>query len=136
MDITFFKYWSRFLFALSQSFGRVPQSTDFLKMFLKQGASSSAHVLRMMFGILSDPLALDELVFFSNFSTPSTVIFRFCIVEPARCGSTVVEIFGFGFLKTDLNCLKLQPSLYCRLQVHHIFYVALLLYFLGFLDFM
>jgi hypothetical protein len=40
-------------------------------MFLKQGASSSAHVLRMMFGILSDPLALDELVFFSNFSTPS-----------------------------------------------------------------
>jgi hypothetical protein len=55
----------------------------------------------MMFGILSDPLALDELVFFSNFSTPSTVIFRFCIVEPARCGSIVVEIFGFGFVKTD-----------------------------------
>jgi hypothetical protein len=53
---------------------------------------------------------------FSNFSTPSTVIFRFCIIDPARCGSTVVEIFGFGFLKTDLNCLKLQPSLYSRLQ--------------------
>ena len=87
MDITFFKYWSRFLFALSQSFGRVPQSTDFWKMFLKQGTSSSAHVLRMMFGILSDPLALDELVFFSNFSTPSTVISRFCIVEPACCGT-------------------------------------------------
>jgi hypothetical protein len=81
-------------------------------------------------------MALDGLVFFSNFSTPSTVIFRFCIVEPASCGSTVVEIFGFGFLKTDLNCLKLQPSLYSRLQVHHIFYLALLLYFLGFLDFM
>jgi hypothetical protein len=41
-------------------------------MFLKQGASSSAHVLRMMFGILSGPMALDGLVFFSNFSTPST----------------------------------------------------------------
>jgi hypothetical protein len=33
----------------------------------------------------------------------SIVIFRFCIVEPARCGSIVVEIFGFGFVKTDLN---------------------------------
>jgi hypothetical protein len=37
------------MFALSQSFGRVPQSTDFWKMFFKQGASSSAHVLRMMY---------------------------------------------------------------------------------------
>ena len=91
------------MFALSQSFGRVPQSTDFWKMFFKQGASSSAHVLRMMFGILSGPMALDGLVFFSNFSTTSTVIFRYCIVEPAHCGSTVVEIFGFGFVKTDLN---------------------------------
>ena len=91
------------MFALSQSFGRVPQSTDFWKMFLKQGTSSSGHVLRMMFGILSGPMALDGFVFFSNFSTPSAVIFRFCIVEPARCGSTVVEIFGFGFVKTDLN---------------------------------
>jgi hypothetical protein len=72
-------------------------------MFFKQGASSSAHVLRMMFGILSGPMALDGLVFFSNFSTTSTVIFRYCIVEPAHCGSTVVEIFGFGFVKTDLN---------------------------------
>jgi hypothetical protein len=43
------------------------------------------------FGILSGPMALDGLVFFSNFSTPSTVIFRFCIVEPARCGSTEQE---------------------------------------------
>jgi hypothetical protein len=48
-------------------------------------------------------MALDGLVFFSNFSTTSTVIFRYCIVEPAHCGSTVVEIFGFGFVKTDLN---------------------------------
>ena len=47
-------------------------------------------------------MALDGLVFFSNFSTPSTVIFRF-FIEPARCGSTVVEIFGFGFVKTYLN---------------------------------
>jgi hypothetical protein len=39
-------------------------------------------------------MALDGLVFFSNFSTPSTVIFRFCIFEPARCGNTVVELFG------------------------------------------
>jgi hypothetical protein len=48
-------------------------------------------------------MASDGLVFFRNFSTPSSVIFRFCIFEPARCGSTVVELFGFGFLKTDLN---------------------------------
>jgi hypothetical protein len=48
-------------------------------------------------------MALDGLVFFSNLSTPSTVILRFCIFEPARCGSAVVELFGFGFLKTDLN---------------------------------
>jgi hypothetical protein len=44
-------------------------------------------------------MALDGLVFFSNFSTPSTVIFRF-FIEPARCGSTVVEIFGFGVNNT------------------------------------
>jgi hypothetical protein len=55
------------MFALSQSFGRVLQSTDFWKMFLEQGASSSAHVLRMMFGILSDPMALDGLVFLATF---------------------------------------------------------------------
>ena len=61
--------------------------------------SSSAHVLRMMFGILSGPMALDVFVFFSNFSTPFTVIFRFCIIEPARFGSTVVGMFCFGFVK-------------------------------------
>jgi hypothetical protein len=70
------------MFALSQSFGRVPLSTDIWKMLLRQGASSSAHVLRMMFGILSGPMALDVFMFFSNFFTPFTVIFRFCIVEP------------------------------------------------------
>lgn len=64
-----------------------------------------AHVLRAMFGILSGPIALDGFMFFSRFSTPATVISRFCIVDPAHCGSTVVEIFGFGFVKTDLNWL-------------------------------
>jgi hypothetical protein len=36
-------------------------------MFLKQGASSSAHVLRMMFGIVSSPMALDGFVFLVTF---------------------------------------------------------------------
>ena len=90
------------MFALSQSFGRVPLSTDFWKMLPRQGASSSAHVLRMMFGILSGPVALEVFVSFSNLSTPSTVIFRCCIVDPARCCSTVVGMLCFSSLQVDL----------------------------------
>jgi hypothetical protein len=98
------------MFALSQSFGRVSQSTDFWKMFLKQGASSSAHVLRMMFGILSGPMALDGLVFFSNFSTPSTVIFRFCIVEPKNQWTAVLYQM-IGSVQTLFQYLKKVMSM-------------------------
>jgi hypothetical protein len=78
----------------------VPQSTDLWKI---SGRKFFSACFKDDVGILSGPMALNGLLFFSNFSTPSTVIFRFCVVEPARCGSTVVEIFGFGFVKTDLN---------------------------------
>ena len=65
MDISFLSTGA--MFALSQSFGRVQQSTDFGKMFLKQGAGSSGHVLRMMFEIVSGPMVLDGFVFLVTF---------------------------------------------------------------------
>ena len=61
------------MLAFLQSSGTVPMLSDFMKIFVITGASSSAAVLRMNVGMVSGPAALYGFKFFSSLMIPGIV---------------------------------------------------------------
>ena len=62
------------VFALSQSCGSSPVSIECWYIVVNIGASSSAHSLRNLFGILSGPDAFDGYTFLNRSATPFSLI--------------------------------------------------------------
>ena len=93
------------MFAESQSCGKIPVWTECLKMMVRIGAIFFAQFFKTWEGILSGPVALDELRFFSSFSIPFTSILRGSTV-----GKGVPWILAGGeslsFVKTEQNCFR------------------------------
>ena len=71
VTIAFFEYW-----AFLQSSGSVPLLIDLWNIYVIAGASSLAHVFKIIVGIWSGPIALDTIRSYKSFSTPFTVTIR------------------------------------------------------------
>ena len=67
------------IFAFIYSFGNVPASR-LQKMLGNAGYISFEQVLRIIFGVLSGPLALCMLMLFRSFSTPSMLMGMFSML--------------------------------------------------------
>jgi len=92
------------MFALSQSCDSSPVSIEFWYIVVNIGASSSAHSLRILFGILSEPDAIEGFTFLSRFATPFILIVSVG-VEFLTCFVVFCILTGVSLVKTDWNCL-------------------------------
>ena len=90
------------MFADRQSAGNSPICIERLYMQVKAGAMAFAQVLRIMFGIPSDPHAFAGLKIFSSLATPFV-----SMVSWSRVGKGASFILGRGVpsfgVKADLN---------------------------------
>ena len=72
-------------------------------MLASAGDISSEQVLRIIFCILSGPLALFMLMLSRSFSTPSMLMAMFSILEYLGCDIVGRQSASSSILKADLN---------------------------------
>ena len=91
-------------FAFRQSSGRVPESSDFWKTIVNDGAMTSAQFLRIKFGIESGPHAFVGFIFFSNLRTPGVCTVMSPIIFCCSLDWWSVLLTLLLGVKTDWNC--------------------------------
>jgi hypothetical protein len=92
------------MFALNQSCGSSPVSIECWYIVMNIDASSSAHSLRTLFGILSGPDAFERFTFLSRSVTPFSLIVSVG-VEFLTCFVVFGILTNVSLVKTDWNCL-------------------------------